>query len=233
MRILIIVWLLCTLSSCNPFKNKLNFDKGDIEFSSEIDKAEASALYKILNEEHYFTEAVKVARIKKEKNIYQVLIINENASLNDQTYISKTKNIGSKFSEQFLGEKPVEVWVCDKNFDRQLALNSMPANNKIQFSSGIIYYKENVNKEDAENLATFFEKNNTFHQKGETIQLSFKDNNYELKIVNGKDLKPDLKLTKVYMGLAKKISAQVFKNKPVVVHLCDERFQILQTILPS
>jgi hypothetical protein len=123
-----------------------------------------------------------------------------------------------------------------------LALTILPACNLLtadygekKIFKGIeLYYTENVTEQEVIKLGEYLVTKPAFADGSKAqIQLNKEDNTYEYRIPIKKGLEQDQEVIDTYKIIAGDLSKNVFNNKQVDIHLCDERLNTLRVVLAN
>lgn len=103
---------------------------------------------------------------------------------------------------------------------------------KLEINGGELFYTTNVTKNEAQTLAYYLVEANFFDGKRKSVQLDKPGSTYQFRMV----VKPELQNNKSYHKLGKlfaeELSANVFNDEPVEIHICDENFKTIHIVTP-
>ncbi len=103
---------------------------------------------------------------------------------------------------------------------------------RLTYNNGELYYTSNVNEAEARKLGEFLATLGYFAEKHVTVQLNKSGATYEVRLVVRPGAESDpLTIERMWL-LAKSISALVFSDAPVQVHLCDDVLRTLRVVGP-
>lgn len=95
-----------------------------------------------------------------------------------------------------------------------------------------LYYTSNVTKAEAEELGDYLEENGFFSDGDRiSIQLDKEGTSYLFRIVIKKGLENDEETIEIMKLISAELSQNVFNNESVDIHLCDEYFETLRTVV--
>jgi hypothetical protein len=103
---------------------------------------------------------------------------------------------------------------------------------KIEVNGGELSYTTNVTKAEAETLAYYLVEGNFFDGQRKSVQLDKSDSTYQFRMVVKPEFRNDKSYHKLAKQFARELSANVFDDEPVEVHICDERFETVRVIKP-
>ena len=103
---------------------------------------------------------------------------------------------------------------------------------KLEFNRGELYYTSAVKKTEAERLGTYLVRSGYFDGERKTFQLDGRGRSYQVRCVVKKGIDSDPVFIEVFRMLADEISRNVFDNKAVEIHLCDEYMNTLRVVIP-
>lgn len=94
-----------------------------------------------------------------------------------------------------------------------------------------LHYNSTVTKDDAQKLLDYLMKKELKGDHSIDIRFSKKENTNEIRVIIKKGLETDPETIQSFALMAGRISAVVFNNDEVDIHLCDEEFNTLRVVL--
>ncbi len=117
LSLLLGIFYLVTLTGCQSFGKKLEFNKGELYYTDSVTEAEANKLGEYLVKGEFFDGKEKTVQVNKEGGTYQFrMVVGENFR-NDQDFLDNAKTFCSELSINVFGNAPVEVHVCDERLN--------------------------------------------------------------------------------------------------------------------
>lgn len=101
---------------------------------------------------------------------------------------------------------------------------------RLEFNGGKLYYKSDVTEEQATSLGNYLVEGGFFDNTEKSVQVTRSGDVYEFRIIVAKESDRNLGLHIAAAQLASELSAGVFNNAPVEVHICDEFFETIKKI---
>ncbi|MDP6546640.1 MAG: LysM peptidoglycan-binding domain-containing protein [Phycisphaerae bacterium] len=102
---------------------------------------------------------------------------------------------------------------------------------RLEFNAGELYYTSEVTEEEARSLGRYLVSADFFDNTPRSAQITRSGAVYGFRfIVATGDVQRDILLEIAAAQLANELSANVFNNAPVEIHICDESFQTLKRI---
>lgn len=103
---------------------------------------------------------------------------------------------------------------------------------KLDYNGGELYYTKNVTEGDAKKLGDYLVKEKFFDGAPKTVQLDKDGSTYQFRMVVQKEKQNDPATISLMKSFATEVSADVFGNAPVEVHVCDDQLKTLQVVKP-
>ena len=106
---------------------------------------------------------------------------------------------------------------------------------KINYGKNELFYTKNVTKSDAEKLGNYLESQRFFLNDGKTVSVQldkFKDT-FRFRMVVLDSFINDKNFEENAKAFPTDLSKNVFENKPVLAHFCDNRFNLVKIIRPE
>jgi hypothetical protein len=111
-----------------------------------------------------------------------------------------------------------------------LVLGCSQHGTKLEINGGELYYTANVKANEAQALGDYLLEGNFFDGKRKSVQLDKSGSTYQFRMV----VKPELRNDKSYRDtcklVARELSANVFDDEPVEIHICDENFKTIRVV---
>jgi len=98
---------------------------------------------------------------------------------------------------------------------------------RLEFNGGELYYAPDVTEEQARSLGRYLVKTDFFDNTPKSVRITRSGAVYAFHIVVAPEGEKNPLLEIVATHLGRELSADVFDNAPVEVHICDEYFQTL------
>jgi len=105
---------------------------------------------------------------------------------------------------------------------------------KLNFGKNELYYTKNVTKSDAEKLGNYLTEQQFFSNDGNTIsvQLDKVNDTFLFRMVTLDSALNNTSFVENAKVFPAMLSENVFNKKPVVMHLCDNRFNLEKVVRP-
>jgi hypothetical protein len=102
---------------------------------------------------------------------------------------------------------------------------------KLQFGKGELFYTQNVGEAEAKKLGTYLSKSGFFDdEKEKSVQLDKSGDIYQVRLAMQKGAEEDSTILQGAKGYAIAIAKNVFDDKKVEIHLCDQYFETRKVI---
>ncbi|MFA6448965.1 MAG: hypothetical protein WCX65_05850 [bacterium] len=112
---LFFVTTLLTLSGCgNHLGKRLEFNGGELYYTSSITESEANRLVQYLGND-YFDGTPKTVQINKTASTYEFRMVIKKGLEKDPQYIEIAKGVAKELSTEVFGGSQVDIHLCDEN----------------------------------------------------------------------------------------------------------------------
>ncbi|MCP4375336.1 MAG: LysM peptidoglycan-binding domain-containing protein [bacterium] len=101
---------------------------------------------------------------------------------------------------------------------------------RLEFNGSELYYTSGVTEEEARSLGRYLVKIDFFDDTPKSVQITRSGAAYAFRFVVARGAERNLLLEIAAAQLGSELSANVFSNGPVEVHICDDSFQTLKRI---
>ena len=101
--------------SCEGYGELLEFNGGELYYTSNVTLAEANKLGKYCVQEQLFNGNRKTVQLDKEGSTYLFRIVVKKGLENDQEYINIAKATAAQLSREVFNGQQVDIHLCDEN----------------------------------------------------------------------------------------------------------------------
>ncbi|HFS66612.1 MAG TPA: hypothetical protein ENK67_00145 [Flavobacteriia bacterium] len=230
-QIKILVLVLITFISCKDYGNKLTFNGTEVYYKDGITKEQANQLGNFLIKEGFATGDTKSVQFvidDKTKNLTFRMVVNEDVasnSENDYVFTSFSRQLSKEFG------KSIDFQLTDNTFKTLKTFLNKDIPNLIEAKKTQIFYTNKVNKEETQKLADYLIKSKFADDKNiKTIEFDKENNNYLFRMVVYKGAEKNEANITLLGQFAKELSKNVFENKPVILHMCDDQLNTIKII---
>jgi hypothetical protein len=98
------------------------------------------------------------------------------------------------------------------------------------FDGTEVYYKKPVTEKEAEKFGKYLVETGFTDGSTKTVQLLKEGDTYQVRMVQRKGVQIDAIYSDLFKEMAKKLSEDVFRKAPVVIHLCDDKLKTTKVI---
>ena len=95
-----------------------------------------------------------------------------------------------------------------------------------------MFYTDAVTEAEADALGTYLIESEFADGEKKTVQLNKTGKNYEFRMVVKEGTENNQEYIKSCKIVASKLSANIFNGKPVEIHLCDDKLETIQVVVP-
>lgn len=227
-NIILILAILTTLTSCQNHGNKLNFNGTEVYYKGGVTKEQAEKLGSYLISEEFVDgeeKSVQLVVNKKTKNLTFRIVVDKalaNSSANDYIFTSFSRELTKIFDTE------VDFEICDNSFKTLKVFLYKDVPKLLDVNKTQLLYTKNVTKKEAENLASYLVASEFADGNLKTVELDRKLNTYLFRMVVYKGAEKNEANVKLLGLFAKDISINVFDNKTVELHMCDDMLKTVK-----
>lgn len=102
---------------------------------------------------------------------------------------------------------------------------------KLDFNGVELYYTKNVEEADANKLGKYLVDTEFADGNEKSVQLNKKGSTWEFRLVVKKGMDQDEEYVAIAKEFAAQLSADVFDNEQVDIHLCDDKLKTLRVVV--
>ncbi len=227
------------LSGCSgaDYGTKLTFaENNELYYTENVTAEEAQALGDYLVKEAFFTNGGSgiTIQLNKATGIYEFRMVVTEGAEKDQGTIDAMKIFGHEISQSVFNGEKLNIHLCDNTLTTLIVVEANNYGTKLTFGeNNELYYTEDVTVEEAQALGEYLVKLDFFANDGNSrsIQLAKTGTTYEFRMIIKKGLENDQSTIDTMEFLAADISSNVFSNKALDIHLCDENFETLRVVI--
>nr|WP_298988881.1 hypothetical protein [uncultured Polaribacter sp.] len=122
MRISKKIILICfslTIVACSGYGKKLEYNKTEVYYTSNVKKSEAEKLGEFLVSSGFAGENEKSVQLSKneESGNYQFRMVTTEKAANSESYQTIFKMFAKQISDSVFNKKPVDFHVCNNTFE--------------------------------------------------------------------------------------------------------------------
>lgn len=122
MRISKKIILICfslTIVACSGYGKKLEYNKTEVYYTSNVKKSEAEKLGEFLVSSGFAGENEKSVQLSKneESGNYQFRMVTTEEAANSESYQTIFKMFAKQISDSVFNKKPVDFHVCNNTFE--------------------------------------------------------------------------------------------------------------------
>ena len=208
---------------------------GSIElyYTKDITEAEVDSLSKFLNDIKFTSDKAITIQLAKRDDVYLFREVVKNGVDQDNEMVTQLKYFAAQLSSAVFNGAEVEVDACDKQLKTLKAIPMVFRNfGKLKvFDALQIFYTSDISDEEVNALGNYLVKADWGKGNDKTIQITKSGDTYQFKMVLKKGLEQDAKMALMFAKLALQLSQDVFHNKTVEFHACDEHLSTLRVYL--
>ncbi len=222
---LLLAVLLIFSSGCMQDLGKLlEFNGGQLYYTSTVTTGEADRLGEYLIESGFFDGERKTVQLTKPAAVYEFRMVVLEGIEQDQNFVRIAVFFVHELSENVFEGNPVSIHFCDSRMNTLLEISY------VRLNPGGVNYTSTVSLEEVNALGEYLVQNGFFDEKDIPVLLSKAGAVYEFRMIvlDGTEENPE-NLT-ILRSFAEEISGNVFNNSQLDFHLCDDQFNTIQVI---
>ena len=113
MKNLLYILLITIFTSCGDYGTLLEFNGGELYYTSSISEREAYRLGEFLVDNEFFDGEGKTVQINKSGNTYEFRMVVKKGIEKDEEFIQVFKNLSAVLSEDVFDGYSVDIHLCD------------------------------------------------------------------------------------------------------------------------
>ena len=217
--------------SCSSWGEKVEHNKGEVYYKEPVTKVQADALGKYLADIGYFDGVAKSVQVLKNDNYYTVnFVVKEGADKNPDN-VATFKSFSPILSYSVFNGELVNIGMCDAEFKTLQLIAGFNYGKQVKFGNDELYYEKPVTKEQIDKLGAFLRESGFFQGTGLQAQLKKEGNLYQFRYVVKTGLENDESYKATVKAFGSLISSGPLNNEKVDIHLCDNFFNTLTTVI--
>ena len=217
--------------SCSNYGERVENNKGEVFYKEPITKLQAENLAEYLKTIGYFEGTEKSVQLLEDGDKFTINFVLKEGEADKKETVEMFKNLSPSFSYDVFDGALVNIGLCDDNFNTLKFIPGFNYGTLMKFGDDKLYYTKEIDSKTAEKLGNFLRESSFFQSKGLSAQITKKGNIYQFRYIvkEGSDKDESYKATVRAFGVM--ISGAVFDNQRVDIHLCDDNFNTLATVI--
>jgi hypothetical protein len=205
---------------------RLTFKQGELYYSKPVTQGEAQRVGEYLVREELFTDQQRsVVQLHREQGRYRLRLVIPLEAADDPLTAIQVGVLGSQIARDVLGGSPIEVGLSD---DRFKLLTVVPSSATLEFGNSELYYTDPVTVAEANAVGEQLVRKRFFGGNRATwVQVSHEAGAYHLRFMIDPSRAADSNVQAAFRELGQAVAVEALGGRPMVVHLCDERFRTL------
>lgn len=116
---IILICFSLTIVACSGYGKKLEYNKTEVYYTSNVKKSEAEKLGEFLVSSGFAGENEKSVQLSKneESGNYQFRMVTTEKAANSESYQTIFKMFAKQISDSVFNKKPVDFHVCNNTFE--------------------------------------------------------------------------------------------------------------------
>ncbi len=217
--------------ACSNYGERVENNKGEVYYKEPITKLQAENLAEYLKTIGYFAGTEKSVQLLEDGDKFTINFVLKKGQADKKEIVELLKNLSPSFSYDVFDGALVNIGLCDLNFNTLKFIPGFNYGTLMKFGDDNLYYTKEINSETARKLGDFLRESSFFQSKGLSAQITKKGDIYQFRYIvkEGSDKDESYKATVSAFGVM--ISGVVFDNQRVDMHLCDDNFNTLATVI--
>jgi RNase H-fold protein (predicted Holliday junction resolvase) len=227
----------------NDYGTRLEFNGGELYYTSEVTRAEADALGRFLIDTEFFDGEKKTVQLDKAEVVYLFRMVMKEEFRNDPEMIALAEDYALLMSAEVFNGAPLEIHFTDERLKTvRIAAQTVNLVTTTTTASGLgtrlevfgaeLYYTPNTTRAEADALGQFLIDTGFFDGTMKTVQLDKAGDVYQFRMVVLEEARGEPEMVTLAQEYARQMSTDVFRGSPVEVHFTDENMMTLEVVRP-
>jgi hypothetical protein len=217
-----ILLLFAILTGCNNYGKEKVFDGVELYHTEKVTDAQADTLGNYLVNGKFADGSAKTVQLTKSGDTIQFRMVVKEGVDKDPQYTKTMKFFATLLSAQVFNGAPLQVQLCDDQFSTLKVFSADDYGKEKIFNGVGLLHSKNITDAQVDSLGNYLISSKFADGNAKSVLITKSGNTYQFKFVakQGADKDPEsLKNGKLF---ASQLSAGVFNNAPVEVHMCDD-----------
>src|SRR5210317_1724895 len=154
------------LSGCGQHGKRLEFNGGEVYYTSSVTEKEAKKLGKYLVDSGFFDGNEKTVQLDKSGDVYQCRMVIKKGYESDSDYLDLTKIFALRLTRDVFNGDKAEVHLCDEYLKTLKVVTN--DNQFLEFNGSELLYTSTVTKAEAEKLGQYLVSTGFFDEGEKT-----------------------------------------------------------------
>jgi len=213
----------------NGFGTKLEFNGGELYYTTNVTRDEANKLGEYLVKDGFFDGKTKTVQIEKRGKVFQFRMVAKSGAAEDPHMIAIAKVMAAQLSKNVFDGSPVEFQFCD---DRLKSIKALETFSGLDFNGNDVFFTSQVTREMADKLGKFLMEQRFFNGDHKSVQLNRRDKIYQIQIVMKQGSESNDEYVASAGVMAGQASRSMFDGAPTEIIFCDSWLKPVKTIGP-
>lgn len=224
------ILLLFVFQGCNNYGKEKTYNGVELYHTKNITEAEAEQLGNYLVSSKFADGTTKTVQLTKSGSTYQFRFVVKDEATKDTGLYKTLKFFASVLSSQVFNGAHVEVHMCDNVLKTLKVFPSDDYGKQKVFDGVQLFHTKNITDAEVDSLGNFLVSSKFANGNEKTVQIRKAGDTYQFRFVVKKGIDKDTTYLQNAKIFASDLSAKVFHNAPVQIHMCDEYLNTLAVV---
>lgn len=206
---------------------RIYIDNSEIYFKSGVTRNEALAVLEYMTKREKFNSKTSFQLTKRGENFELRTILREGFNT-EESWSSQMQMVAMQISSNALNEKPLEIHICDGNFNTKQILPFLGnIGKRLEFEKAEVYFGNEIERQEAGELATLLDSTGFLTGEKKLILLKKINDVCQVSFFIREGVSLDENLKKYFNFYSKLISSRVFNQQPTEIVILNEKMKAI------
>jgi hypothetical protein len=206
---------------------KLTFRQGELYYARPVTEEKARKVGEHLVQQEFFSDDHgSTVQFHQKEGRYRLRFVVKADYLDDPLTAIQFGMLGSQITREVLGGSATEVALADVMLK---TVKAVPPSGVLEYGKSGLFFTSPVVESDARAVGDALARAGFFtDERPPTVHIGWEDAAFHLRFVVDESRANVQEVMPVFSDLGAALSVEVLNGRPVVVHICDERFRTVQ-----
>ena len=210
-----------------PGDARLTFKQGELYYADPVTEEDARKVGEHLLQQEFFSDDhASTVQLHQEEGRYQLQFVVDPDYLDDPLTSIEFGRLGSQIAREVLGGRSLEVTLADPTLE---TVKAVPPSGVLEYGNSALFFTNPVAESDARAVGDVLAESGFFtDERPSLVHIGWEEEVFHLRFVVDESRANAPETLNAFSELGAVLSAQGLGSRPVVVHICDERFRTVQ-----
>ncbi|MET0212330.1 MAG: hypothetical protein ABW292_04985 [Vicinamibacterales bacterium] len=206
---------------------RLTFKQGELYYADPVTEEDARKVGEHLVQQEFFSDDhASTVQLHQEEGRYQLRFVVNPDHLDDPLTSIQFGVVGSQIAREVLGGRSMDVALADPTLE---TVKAVPPSGVVEYGNSALFFTNPVAESDARAVGGVLAESGFFtDERPSVVHMGWEDAAFHLRFVVDESRAKAPETLNAFSELGAALSAEVLGSRPVVVHICDERFRTVQ-----